>query len=183
MIDARTIDRIKHVSNTEVVRRLLIQYFKYKQFGESFDRLLYPTLMQDLPRVIPILASKVEIVPHAVEIDPALGKAVLGWNLFVLGTNRMYLGESYHNNLIDLARQIKTGLINVPFGGHGTARRQTTPRRVITFITRVMGDNMAGYVDLNPLSRPIRSMDEPYRARGLMSGFPQQFFGRSGYGT
>lgn len=181
-MDSRIVDRIKHVSNTEVVRRLLIEYFMRKGF-QSFDRIMYPSLLQDLPMSIPILASKIEIVPHAVELDPALGKAVLGWNMFVLGSNRMYLGESYHNNLIDLARQIKTGLIRVPYGGHGTARRQTTPRRIVAFVTRVLGDHKAGYVDLNPLSRPIRPLEEPYRARGMMMGMPQQFFTRSGYGT
>jgi hypothetical protein len=182
-IDSYTIDRIKHVSNTEVVRRLLIKYFMDKGFTESFDRQMYPALIQDLPNVIPVLSPKLEIVPHANEIDTSQGRAVLGWNLFVLGNQRMYLGETYHNSLHDLARQIRTGVIRVPESGFHTARRQTTPRRVISFITRVLGTHEAGYVDLNPGTRPIRAPGEPYAAKQTLAGMPQQFFSRSGFGT
>ncbi len=182
-IDSYVIDRLKHVSNTEVVRRVLIKYFMDKGFAESFDRQMYPALIQDLPLVVPILSNKLEIVPFASEIDTSLGRAVLGWNLFVLGNQRMYLGETYHNSLQDLARQIRSGLIRVPEAGYHTARRQTTPRRVVSFITRVLESHDAGYVDLNPSTRPIRAPGEPFQARQTMMGMPQQFYGRSGYGT
>lgn len=182
-IDSYAIDRIKHVSNTEVVRRLLIKYFMDKGFMESFDRQMYPALIQDLPQVIPVLSPKIEIVPHANEVDTSQGRAVLGWNLFVLGNQRMYLGETYHNSLHDLARQIRTGIIRVPEAGFHTARRQTTPRRVISFVTRVLGAHEGGYIDLNPSTRPIRAPGEPYAAKQTLAGMPQQFFSRSGYGT
>lgn len=181
-MDSLTIDRIKHTANTDVVRRLMIKYFIDKGFHESFDRQMYPALMQDLPMIIPSLANKVEIEPHAEEVDPSMGKAVLGWNLFILGNKRMFLGETYHNNLQDLARQIKTGLILVPEGGSATARRQTTPRRIIAFITRCLRDTKGGYIDLNPSNVPAGSPGEPYGQKGGM-GMPQQFFSRSGYGT
>jgi hypothetical protein len=181
-IDSYTIDRIKHIANTEVVRRLLIKYFMDKGFTESFDRQMYPAVIQDLPMVIPVLSNKLEIVPHAKEIDTSMGRAVLGWNLFVLGNQRMYLGETYHNSLHDLARQIRSGLIRVPEAGYHTARRQTTPRRVITFITRVLGDHEVGYVDLNPSTRPVMKPGELYAAKQTLMGMPQQFFTRSGYG-
>lgn len=179
--DSYTIDRIKHVANTEVVRRLLIKYFIDRGFSESFDRQMYPALIQDLPQVVPVLSNKLEIVPFASEIDTSMGRAVLGWNLFVLGNQRMYLGETYHNSLNDLARQIKTGIIRTPEAGYHTARRQTTPRRVVSFITRVLGAHDAGYVDLNPSTKPIRAPGEPYAAKQTMAGMPQQFYSRSGY--
>jgi hypothetical protein len=178
-MDSLTIDKIKHTSNTEVVRRLMIKYFMDKGFVESFDRQMCPCLIQDLPMVIPILANKIEIVPHAEEVDPAMGKAVLGWNLFVLGSKRMYLGETYHSNLQDLARQIQSGLIMIPEEGGGSSRRQTTPRRIISFITRVMQDMKSGYVDLNMSSQ---MGGDPYSSNNTMSGSPQQFYSRSGYG-
>jgi len=182
-MDSRTVDTLKHVSNTEVIRRLLIKYFVDKGFFESFDRQLYPAAMQDLPFVVPALASKIEVVPHAENIDTALGKAVIGWNLFCLGNQRMYLGETHHNNLQDLARQIKSGMI-MPEGTQSSARRQTTPRRVVAFLTRVLGDHQAGYVDLAPITRPVSQPGDVYGARrNAMSGMPQQFFTRSGYGT
>ena len=179
MIDSMTMDKIKHVTNTEAVRRLLIQYFVMKGYTESFDRHMYPGLVQDLPAAIPILASKVEIQPFAEELDTSMGKAVLGWNMFVLGNHRMYLGDTYHNDLKGLARQIQQGVI-LPESVAASARRQTTPRKIVTFITRVLGDFEAGYVDLIP-----GAMGQPgdFRTKNAMSGQPQQFFSRSGYGT
>lgn len=177
-IDSHAIDKFKHVLNTEVVRRLLIKYMVDKGFQESFDRQMYPALMQDLPMAVPALSNKIEIVPHAEEIDTSMGRAILGWNLFVLGNQRMYLGETYHNSLHDLARQIRSGLVRVPETGFHTARRQTTPRRVIAFITRVLSNHDGGYVDLSPSTRPVRAPGEPFAGK-MMTGMPQQFFTRS----
>ena len=140
---------------------------------------MYPALLQDLPVAIPVLASKVEIQPHAEELDTALGKATLGWNLFVLGNHRMYLGDTYHNDLKGLARQIKEGII-LP-ERLSAARRQTTPRRVVTFITRVLDDHESGFIDLIP--GQSRDPGEYYKSRNSLMGMPQQFFSRSGYGT
>jgi hypothetical protein len=177
-MDSCTVDKLKKVSNTEVIRRLMIKYFVDKGFVESFDRQMYPGLIQDLPMVIPALSNKIEVVPHAEEIDTSIGKAVLGWNMFILGNQRMYLGETYHNNLQDLARQVKTGIIMPEETLGSTARRQTTPRRIVAFITRVLGDHKAGYIDLAPGTRPIGEPGQAYGGRGM----PQQF-NRSGYGT
>lgn len=182
-INSYDIDQIKHLANTEVVRRLLVKYFIDKGFTESFDRQMYPALMQDLPMVIPALSNKLEIVPHAREIDQALGRATIGWNLFALGNQRMYLGETFHNSLTDLARQIRSGLIKVPEQGFNSAKRQTTPRRVISFVSRVLGDHEAGYVDLSPSTRPIMKPGEQFAQKQSMAGMPQQFFSRSGMGT
>lgn len=184
-IDSHTINKIKHLANTDVVRRLLIKYFIDKGFVESFDRQMYPALIQDLPASIPSLSNKVEIVPNAKEIDTTLGKGILSWNLFALGTHRMYLGETYHNNLNDLCRQIKSGIIRIPdgIGTFATARKQTTPRKIIHFITRVLSSHEDGYIDLNPTTMSFRQPGEPYAAKQTLSGMPQQFFSRSGYGT
>jgi hypothetical protein len=157
-MDSRSIDKIRHALNTDVVRRMLIQYFVGKGFTESFDRIMYPAVMQDLTVACPVLAAKVEVVPHCVDIDPVARRAVLGWNLFVLGTQRMYLGETHHQDLGELARQIQMGMISpqagqiMPSEGmpRGVARRQTTPRQVIAFLTRVLGQHESGYVDLTP---------------------------------
>lgn len=138
---------------------MLIRYFVDKGFNESFDRVMYPGLVQDLGLACPVLATKIEVVPHCVEIDPIGQRAVLGWNLFVLGSQRMYLGETHHRDLSELARQIQQGQIAPTQGGaivptegvpHGVARRQVTPRQVITFLTRVLGRHESGYVDLTP---------------------------------
>lgn len=181
-MDSHTIENIKHVSNTEVIRRMLIRYFIEKGFTESFDRHLYPAILQDITMAIPQLTTKVEIVPFAEEVDTYQGKAVLGWNLFVLGNQRMYLGQTYHNDLRGLARQLQSGFLMIPEGTVTNARRQTTPRRVITFITRVLESHQAGYVDLTVPMNP-KKVGEPYATKNSMMGMPQQFFSRSGYGT
>lgn len=181
-MDSYVVDNLKHLSNTEVVRRLLIKYFIDKGFGESFDRHMYPGLLQDLTAIIPVLGSKVEVEPYVEELDTTLGRATLAWNLFVLGNKRMYLGETFHNNLHNLATQIKTGTIQ-PDEGIVNTKRQTTPRRVINFITKVLGDSEAGYVNLSSSGQDPKKPGESYASRQGLSGMPQQFFSRNSYGT
>ena len=180
-MDSRTVDNIKHVTNTEVVRRLLIHYFVQKGFSESFDRMLYPSLMQDLPMMIPQLSNKIEVKPHVVELDPAVGRAILGWNLFALSNHRMYLGESHHDDLVDLSRQINNGIIESPQSGYGAARRQSTPRKIVSFIIRVLSGHSNGYINLTGSTG--NNVEYPHRAKGLMMGQANQFFTKSGYGT
>lgn len=139
--------RIKHELNTEVVRRLLIKYFIDKGFVKSFDMYISPALLQDLPMMIPILRDKIEIVPNLKELDIINGKATLAWNMFILGSHRMYLGETFHNDLKELAVQISSGQIQADAS---CAKRLTTPRRFIAFCTKVLGTHDSGYIDLRP---------------------------------
>lgn len=177
-MESRHLDKIRHATNTDIVRRLLIQYFMDKGYNNSFDRQVYPANLQDLTQVIPILSNKLEIVPHAVDIDTSLGRAVLGWNLFVLGGHRMYLGESYHNSLHDLAREIRSGFMTNLEVKEGQATRTTTPRKIITFVTRVLGDNKSGYVDLTPTSM-VREPGQAYVAKQTLNAMPGQMFSRT----
>jgi len=177
-MESTDIDKIKHLSNTEAIRRLLIRYFIDKGFDRTFSRQLYPALIQDLPMAIPVLASKVEIVPQVLELDLGLNRAVLGWNLFCLGNRRMYLGDTFHNNLQDLARMIRQGTIS-PAAQGPVARRQTTPKKVVMFLTKVLGDTEAGYVYLVPPTRDIKNVGEPFAHKQTLMGMPQQFFSRT----
>jgi hypothetical protein len=179
-MESADIDKVKHLSNTEVIRRLLVKYFIDKGFAESFDRQLFPCLIQDLPLIIPVLADKVEIVPYAESVDPNMGRARIGWNMFVLGSHRMYLGETLHNDLNSLARQIQSGMFTLEESL--IARKQTTPKRVVSFLTRVLGDHDAGFVDLRP-STSRGQPGEPFGSRAVLSGNPGGMFNRSGYGT
>jgi hypothetical protein len=177
-MESRDIDRIKHLANTESVRRLLIRYFIDKGFEHSFDRQLYPASIQDLAMAIPVLANKIEVVPQVLELDMGLNRAVLGWNLFILGNRRMYLGDTFHNNLQDLARMIRQGSIAPP-GNGPVARRQTTPKKVVMFITKILSSNEAGYVFLAPPTRDVRNVGEPFAHKQTLMGMPQQFFSRT----
>lgn len=173
-MDSGSINSIKHSLNTDAVRRMLIQYFVEKGFTESFDKLLYPAAMQDITTAIPIIDSKIEVIPHAVKVDPMAGTATLGWNLFVLGNHRMYLGETFHRDLGDLARQIQSGFLTME--DTSGSRHQTTPRRVVHFITRVLSKHDDGFVDLGERGYPTNS-----QARSTSLGQSGMFYGRTGY--
>lgn len=170
--------RIKHGANVEAVRRMLIKYFIERGFTESFDRSVNPVLIQDMPVMTVGLENKIEIEPHAIEIDPRSSRAVLGWNMYVLGNQRIYLGETHHNNLLELARQIKQGMV-LP-EAIAMTQRCTTPRRIITFIERVLGNHGAGYVDLSPRARA--PANQPRSLRNFSGAQDSQFYQRAGYG-
>lgn len=177
-MESRDLDRIRHVSNTEVIRRLLIRYFIDKGYDNSFDRLVYPPDIQDMPLVIPILATKVEIIPNAVEIDTSLGRAVLEWNLFLLGVHRMYLGDTYHNSLRDLAKEIKNGMVTKVEVQRGQSTRNTTPRKIIAFITRVLSSHESGYINLAP-AQAAKEPGAAYAAKQTLNAVPGQMFART----
>jgi hypothetical protein len=149
-------DRLELALNGELARRLLIKYFAERGFKENFDRAVYPPILQDLVEAIPQLEGKVEVEPHAVEVDPKGGHARLGWNLFVLGNQRMFLGETDHTDLSELARAIDSGQ---PIVEQTEAARQTrSAREIITWVTRTLARSMAGIIrDVGtemPIARP-----------------------------
>lgn len=170
-MDTRDIDRIRHYANTDVIRRLMIRYFLQKGYGNSFDRQVYPPALQDITGVIPELGAKLEVIPHALDVNPILGTAKVGWNMFVLGNQRIFLGESYHDNLTELARQLAAGAIQ-PVGDVSKARKQTTPRRIISFVTRVLERHDGGYVNLSNKATSL-----PAAGPGQRSDFKPQLGG------
>jgi hypothetical protein len=172
-MDANFIDRFRHVLNNDVAGRLLIKYFTSKGF-DCFDSLIYPPLVSDISGMIPEMMDKIEIVPYARNIDPMRDIAELGWNLFVLGNNRMYLGETFHNGLKQLALQLQQGAV---LSEDRTASRQTTPRRIINFITRVLVSNRGGYLNLTPRVVPMQLQKS---LAGSGSQMSHQFFSRVG---
>ncbi len=159
-MDSYDIDRLKHTINSDTVRRLLIKYFIEKGYSESFDKMVSPTILQDLVDKVPHLATKIEIVPHAVEIDPITYKqAKLGWNLFVLGNHRMFLGETMHYDLLGAVRQIYNKQFSFAENSYSTSKL-TTPRKIINFITRTMNKSERGYIDFkSPCVDPTRAFD------------------------
>ena len=58
------------------------------------------------------------------------------------------MGETYHNNLKDLARQIHQGQILIP-ENNTSSHRLSTPRRVIHFIMRSLLNKKGAYIDLS----------------------------------
>lgn len=161
------VDRFRRTLNLETARRLLIRYFMGKiaedvDPADGFDRLIYPPAIQDLPFAIPQLAGKVEVEPHMRSVNAMEDTAEIGWNLFVLGTHRKYLGETFHTDLRRLASQIQQGTI-LCNESSSSAGRQATPKEVIAFIIQILGTHGEGYMNLekNTQIMPIKGVTQP----------------------
>jgi hypothetical protein len=174
-------DKLKFTLNIDVARRMLIKYFidKDKKFAESFDLPVNPIELQDMNMTGTGLDTKIEIIPHVINIDPATSRARIGWNLFVLGHQRMYIGETLHGNLMSLAAQIRAGTIT-----DGTVvgtRRCTTPKRIVAFVERVLLQSEDGYVDLT-INQQFKS-PKLMKPTGMSSNMSGSFYTRSSYGS
>ena len=173
-MDTRFVDKLRSALNNDIAERLALRYFVAKGFDKTqLDRLIYPPVLQDMQYAITEMSDKIEVVPHVAQLDPVGDMAQLGWNLFVLGSHRCYLGESFHNNLKMLALQLQHGQV---VSEDQMATRQTTPRRVIKFISQVLRQHNSGYVNLTPRIVPLQ-LGQP-RAAGL--GMARQFWQRVG---
>ncbi len=137
--DALTRD-VYYALNKELLRRLLIKYFFEKGFREDMDKRIYPPNLQDFIMKVPQLTGKVEIVPHVEDIEPQTNIVKLGWNLFVLGTKRMYLGESSHTSL----NEIKCNIAGPIWSEGINSINYTTPKKIINFIVQILGDSKTG---------------------------------------
>lgn len=161
-------DKIRTAFNTELTRRLLIKYFMDKGMTESFEKRLYPPTLQDMTIKIPQLRGKIEIQPFVEDIDPNSGAVKLGWNLFVLGTKRMYLGESVHTSLQEV-----TSAIGGPLDG-SRYLDYATPKRMINFIVNVLSDSKQG--DIPPSNKlGKRAMSVLPIGTGEQSGYFKRY--------
>lgn len=137
-------DKVYTALNQELIRRLLIRYFTQKGFKENFTKRIYPPLIQDITVQVPHLNGKVEVQPYVEDINPESGVVRLGWNLFVLGQKRLYLGESIHTSLAEVQ--------NAVFGPPPNTRfiNYATPKRIVNFIVRILGNSKNGDVSTRP---------------------------------
>ena len=141
--------------NKELMRRMLIKYFFDKGFKEDMGGRVYPPTIQDLIISIPQLVGKIEVQPHVEDINPMTGVVTLGWNLFVLGNKRMYLGESSHVNL----REIQS-VIYGPMQSEGVRSIEyRSPKRIVSFIVDVLAASRSG--DLSQVDSNIRTTVVP----------------------
>jgi len=136
-------NKLKRALQEELVKRLLVKYFQDKGISES---LIYPPAIYDLPYRVPELLNSVEIVPFVENLDPTTNVVTIGWNLFVLGTNRVSLGTSTHANLMEFKRSLMSS-------GEGTgmpSSRKKTSRQLIEFIMNIVGRNKNALLELPP---------------------------------
>jgi hypothetical protein len=145
-MDLKVKNNIKRAIQEEIVKRLLVKYFTEKGFKESFEAPIYPPMIYDLPYVIPELMNSVEIVPFVEQIDPITNVVTMGWNLFVLGTNRMNLGSSTHNNLMEFRRSLM-GQQNNP---NMPSEMRKTPKAILEFVMGIIGRNKGAILEMPP---------------------------------
>ena len=180
-MDNSTVDKLKHTMNTDCVRRLLIKFFRSHGFEETLDRKVFPPLIQSLTLEIPQLATYVELEPSCESIDNINNKCTISWSLFVLGNHRMNLGQTYHNDISLLARQLQqssTGsALLIPEDQQGGARHQSTARQIILFITRVLAKSENGLVDLSTPKNGTMMAPNAFGQVGLSNS---SFYGRMG---
>ncbi len=143
------------VLEKEWLRRLMIRYFMMQNITD-FDEKVYPPDLMDLPMQVPELIDKIEIVPYSINADPNWGLVKTGWNLFILGNQRMDLGYTYHTSPMEIRPGGKKS---------GKMSLKHSAKEVVNFIVNTLSDEReldlaprgAGAVYTNPMvpsSRP-----------------------------
>jgi len=135
--------KIKRKLQRELIKRELNQFFAIKGYADNMRSPLYPPLSADLPIACPNLFNRCEIIPHSESVDIATGVHKIGWNLFVLGTNRLNLGYTSHTSATDVLRATRGEA-----DSHLPADMMTTPDRVIDFILKILDNSKSGYIEL-----------------------------------
>lgn len=142
-------NKINQVLNATLLRRLLVRYFVDKGYGESFEVSVYPPAIQDLSDSIPEIGRSIEVVPHAVHIDPQTGSGRVGWNLFVNGNQRLFLGVTEHGDMNDVAKMLQSDGLVPAMTDDASASDTTTPKRIVNFIVRILSKSKYG-IDRQP---------------------------------
>lgn len=171
-IDVNLQNRIASLMHAELANRLLIQYMISKGV-EDFTKPLNPIVIADLSKAIPELARKLEIIPYVYNLDPLTGASQLGWNLFVLGCNRMYLGKTKHSKLSELVSQ---GASIDP--GESVVELATSARDVIKFVCNTLKKSEDGKVDIGYQPATSQFLKRPILSSPVSSYYEKRRWGR-----
>jgi len=171
---------LKLLLNREVIRRNLIRYFRdQKGFSESFRKKVYPPMVADVGIMVPGLHDKVEIVPFVESVDPVLGSVKLGWNLFVLGNHRIYLGETYHTDSNQLKQAVYGGQVTL---SECRGTYEHSAKTIIEFIMKVLSANLKCLKTLPTQSDLAKAANSPFVNPQGGLGYAGSFYGKSGGG-
>lgn len=95
-----------------------------------------PLKLLDLPYDIPALSDLIEIVPFVEDINNATGEITVGWNLFVDGIYRMYLGSTKFESIKQVQEALKTKANNTK-----EINSDVDGKSLIQFITSIIRDH------------------------------------------
>lgn len=124
-------DKISHILLKELARRKMTEYFLETK-GVNLKSKLYPPSIMDMVKSIPLLQEEIEVVPFVISQNPRTRSVTIGWNLFVGGITRMFMGTTSHSDIYELKQTVMTG--QLPLQTVGQSR--CTPEKVIEFIIR-----------------------------------------------
>lgn len=110
---------------------------------DDYDNPIKPFLIQDMVEAIPQLSQKIEIVPSVNSIDPMTGEVNIDWNMFVLGNQRLYVGNSTHTNLSELKESSNSPNMKIDY------KSNTTPNKIIKFVSHVLSNSKNGKINMN----------------------------------
>jgi len=95
-MDPKLINNIRHILDISNIKNQINEFIKTNEIAT--ESLLYPPSLSNLL----VISDKIELVPFMEELDPSGGNFRAGWNLFVFGTNRKFLGYTTHQTIDEL---------------------------------------------------------------------------------
>jgi len=105
MMDNTTKLNLTKTLQKEFLRRNLIYYFSSKGY-DNFLVKPYPPSLSDIPQVLPFLSNIAEINHYLEDINIENNIIKIGWNVFILGNKRAFLGFTSHKSMNDIENSV-----------------------------------------------------------------------------
>ena len=138
---------LKKAITNDVLKKDLVDYFIKKVGKDGLSASHSPVLWQDILDCLPHLFGYIELIPHNEYLDVSKDEINVGWNLFVLGIHRMYIGSTKHKGLRQTAHEYKANRIS----NTNYFDSNVTPRQMIAFICRVVKNSDTTMIDKQSL--------------------------------
>jgi hypothetical protein len=156
-MNSRLLRDIRQAVAREAARRALKVYFEGKGF-ENPDALVMPSQIADISNGVPEFGDRLEVCAYNERYDPFTSVLKAGWNLYVNGSNRMFLGHTVHNRVPDL--------VSGTIPEHADlAEPEHTVKEICSFIMKVLTRSEDGFDRLPPNTR--MSMPNPMGMRSM----------------
>ena len=129
--------KVENALKVEILKQHILKYF-FEKGIKNVNEKVDPIIMQDIYEYEP-LSDKVEVIPHITDISSDNDTATVEWNLFVLGTKRMNLGQTDHKGIMGLAKIVDEET-QVSSDTKIGERELKTVKEIIEFIVKILED-------------------------------------------